>query len=108
MADVISKEDVLNAFHKDVIIKLHAYDRIKQRELNLEMIENAILEDDIVESYPDDYPLSSILLLGFHDKCPLHIICAPSDKGLIIISAYIPNQDIWQSDYKTRIEKDSS
>lgn len=108
MLNKLSKEAIINAFQEDIIIKLHAYERIKQRGLNLDMIENVILNDDIIERYPDDYPVSSVLLLGYDDNVPIHIICAPTDKGLIIISVYVPNQNIWLDDYKTRINKEDT
>lgn len=106
MLNKLTKEAIKKAFQKDIIIKLHAYERIRLRGLSLDMIENAILDDDIVERYPDDYPISSVLLLGFDETVPIHVICAPSDIGLIIISVYIPNRNIWLGDYKTRINKE--
>ncbi len=103
---VLNKENLLRSFHLDIIMKNHAYSRMKTRNISIAMVENAILDDDIIEKYPDDFPLPSVLLLGYDNKVPLHIVCAPSDKGLIIISVYIPNENIWKNDWRTRLKEE--
>ena len=62
----------------------------------------AIENDDIIEYYPDDFPIPSVLLLGFVNSNPIHIVCAPSDKALIIITAYYPDPNFWKNNWKDR------
>ena len=102
---MISKDQILAAFRKDLIITVHTYERLKDRELTVYDLEKAILSDEILENYPDDYPLPSVLLLGFLDnQNPLHIVCAATDLGLTVITAYIPNVDLWEENWKERKE----
>lgn len=99
---MIDKEFLMEAFRKDVIIKIHAYDRIKERNISFHQIEQAIEADDLIEFYQDDYPVPSVLILGFVNDNPLHIVCAPSDKALIIITAYHPDPKLWKNNWKER------
>lgn len=97
------KEELLKAFNQDIIIKLHAYHRIRKRGINLKMIEEAFKKDDIIEEYEDDFPYPSVLILGFDDNnTPIHIACAISEKGLIIITVYVPNDSHWDNTFKKR------
>ena len=58
---------------------------------------------EIIENYPADPRGHSCLLIGFPDKnCPIHIVCAPKDEYLAIITAYIPNDSEWEKNYKER------
>ncbi|OLS22064.1 MAG: hypothetical protein HeimC2_31180 [Candidatus Heimdallarchaeota archaeon LC_2] len=102
---MVNKKELSIAFEKDLLIKKHAYHRIRKRGINLKRIEEVFNNDDIIEVYEDDRPYPSVLLLGF-DKAnmPLHIVCAPSEKGLIIITVYIPDSKLWDSTLKNRIK----
>lgn len=103
---MLTKEMILEVFKLNVIIKKHTYMRMKERNINIHEIEEAILSDEIIEQYQDDYPLPSALLLGkFNTNKPMHIVCAPSDLGLIIISVYSPSEKFWKKNWKKRLKK---
>ena len=80
------------------------------------MFERKIYKDDIryilkngevIEEYLDDKPFPSFLLLGFILNRPIHIIVAfnKCDNNCIIITAYEPNVNLWQNNFKSRIKK---
>lgn len=82
----------------------HAIKRANEREINIITdIVPALMNGEIIEEYPDDYPYKSYLVLGItlKDK-PLHVVCAIANSELWIISEYFPNNIKWESDYKTR------
>lgn len=88
----MDKEKIIKSFNEDMLIKKHAYIKIKEQGFSIFEIEDAILSDDIIEEYPDDFPLYSILILGYTKTgIPLHIVCAPTEKNLIIITVYKPD-----------------
>ncbi len=64
-----------------------------------------VIEDgEIIEDYPDDPRGHSCLVLGRSvDGRPLHVVCAPKDEYLAVITAYIPDQAQWSQDFRTRI-----
>ena len=41
-------------------------------------------------------------MLAFVDERPLHVVCAPKDDYLVIITAYLPNDQEWEDDYRKR------
>lgn len=65
-----------------------------------------VLEDgEIIEDYPEDARGHSCLILGRGDNGrPIHVVCAPKDEYLAVITAYIPDERQWSNDFRTRIE----
>jgi hypothetical protein len=63
-----------------------------------------VLNGEIIEDYPDDFPFPSSLILG-KDKegRPIHSVWAFAEKYniAILITAYIPDANEW-IDYKRR------
>ena len=58
---------------------------------------------EIIESYPEDHPFPSCLILGItiREKY-LHAVVS-LDEGLIyLITAYFPSPDEWEQDMRTR------
>ena len=60
---------------------------------------------EIIEDYPEDVRGHSCLILGNDtDGGPIHVVCAPKDEYLAVITAYIPEKTQWTEDYRTRIK----
>ena len=48
----------------------------------------------------------SCLLLGFGDReRRIHVVCAPREGYLAIITAYLPDAHEWSKDFRKRVEK---
>lgn len=47
----------------------------------------------------------SCIYMGFVHNRPLHVVCAPKDDYLAIITAYLPSDQEWESDYQKRKKK---
>jgi len=61
---------------------------------------------EIIEDYPDDVRGHSCLILGTGDgERPLHVVCAPKDGYLAVITAYIPTEENWQAGFRVRVRK---
>lgn len=82
----------------------HAIKRFTERNIDIvEDIVPAIMSGEIIETYPDDYPFISYLVLGVTLKQKaIHIVCAVGDDVLWIITAYFPDIIKWENDFKTR------
>lgn len=69
-----------------------------------------VIEDgEIIEDYPEDVRGHSCLMLGRglgrgNDRRPIHIVCAPKDEYLAVITAYIPDENQWSKDFKERVK----
>jgi hypothetical protein len=63
------------------------------------VIENGI----VVEDYPEDRRGHSCLLLGRGSEGrAIHVVCAPQEDYLAIITAYLPSPDEWNEDFIVR------
>lgn len=87
-----------------MVITQHSYRRFLERQITIDDVCNAITNGEIIEQYPDDFPFPSCLILGNTGTKLLHI-CASIDDGLMyVITAYVPDPDKWENDFKTRKE----
>lgn len=85
------------------IITKHCLIRLEKRGISLSDVEYAIMNGEIIESYPDDYPFPSCLVFcTLLNQKPLHVVCSIGDGILYLITAYYPSLDTFESDYKTR------
>lgn len=87
------------------IYRVHAIERMFQRNISDSMVEDVIEHGKIIEQYVDDKPYPSCLALGFFDTLPLHVVYAKNDEEYIVITAYIPDSIKWLNDFETRREK---
>ena len=78
-------------------------EKLRQRRIKAEDIEQAIEEGVTIEDYPEDRRGPSCLILGFAGKRPLHVVCGWLDaEEILIINAYEPDATEWENDWKTR------
>ena len=81
----------------------HCLNRLNQRNILLEDVKNAINIGLIIESYYDDYPYPSCLILGYSLKQKaLHLVCGITKDYLYMITAYYPDSNKWDENMKTR------
>ena len=67
-------------------------------------VEAVIGRGELLEDYPEDVRGHSCLLLGFGGGGrPVHVVCAPKEEYLAIITAYLPNPKQWSPDFKRRL-----
>jgi len=69
-------------------------------------VRRVITEGEVIEEYPRDVRGHSCLLLGYGDQeRPIHVVCAPKEDYLAIITAFLPDVHEWSSDLRKRVEK---
>ena len=61
---------------------------------------------ELIEDYPHDPRGHSCLILGkgLGDRA-IHVVCAPKEDYIAIITAYIPDSNEWSADFKKRMIK---
>ena len=85
------------------IYRVHAIERMFQRDIYEYQVEEVVERGEIIESYMDDKPYPSFLVLGYSDGIALHVVYAKDENNnIIIITAYKPSLAKWQNDLKTR------
>ena len=86
------------------VYQRHAVERMALRGIREEDVEYVLLMGETIESYPDDTPYPSELLLGWRDNRPLHIVVATdtASQRKIVITVYVPDPNRWDADFKRR------
>lgn len=95
----------LKALNKpeNIAITEHARIRLYERKIGIDDIVNGICTGGIIKQYEDDKPLPSCLILGFFMKSQyIHIVVSCDTDFIYLITAYFPDPDLWESDFKVR------
>lgn len=83
----------------------HAAERFRQRGIKMKDVRQAVMEGEIIEQYPEDFPFPSCLVLGKSlENKVLHVVMSDEGSSSRIITAYYPDDNKWNSDYKIRKE----
>lgn len=82
----------------------HALEKMMERGITRDTVKKVLLEGEIIMNYPDDKPYPSALFLGRVNNQPFHVVVSlDSMTGwCFIITAYKPDTEHFESDYKTR------
>lgn len=79
----------LAADTSNIIMTSHANMQCLKRKINSSDALGVLLNGEIIEYYPTDYPYPSGLELGYiSDNRALHVCCATGDNKLRVITAY--------------------
>ena len=81
----------------------HILERLIQRNIRIDDVKAVLVNGEIIEQYPNDYPFPSCLVLG-HTAAghPLHVVCGSNGVELWLITAYFPNPFEWTNDFRQR------
>lgn len=88
--------------------KKHALLRMYQRNIRADDVKVALLGGEVIESYLEDKPLPSFLVLGRTSKGrPLHTVVAldSEEQILWIITVYEPSMEEWEEGFRRRREE---
>ena len=91
-------EEVRRASVKKRLYLPHALRQMTRpdRMITTEEVRSVVEHGDLVEDYPDDPRGHSCLMIGFGDGGrPVHVVRAPKDEYLAIITAYLPDPREW-------------
>lgn len=87
------------------IISQHARIRMFERNISTDDLIRVIKSGDIIESYPDDDPCPSLLMLDFIEGQPHHVVLGMCEDHLRVITVYNPDEDQWIDARKRRGKK---
>jgi Domain of unknown function (DUF4258) len=87
-----------------LIFRAHALQRMFERSILIEEVREVVERGEIIKGYPDDKPYPSHLILGWSGGRPLHVVAADNSANgeMIIITAYEPDSQQWEADFKRR------
>ncbi|MDO8641965.1 MAG: DUF4258 domain-containing protein [Candidatus Woesearchaeota archaeon] len=82
----------------------HAFERMFQRGINPDAVAQIMTEGEVIADYPDDQPFPSVLLLGFYESQPVHMVVARdlATGSCHLVTIYLPDPAIWDESFKRR------
>jgi len=82
----------------------HALERMLTRGISRERVRQALLEGEVIASYPHDRPFPSVLVDKRDGPDVLHVVVALDEQEGVchIITAYRPDTEHFEDDLKTR------
>lgn len=92
---------------QEISFTRHAFERMFLRSINPDQIRDIVESGETIIEYSDDTPFPSLLLLGYSDKRPIHVLVGrdSSTATCYIITVYEPDPLIWENDFKKRRQK---
>ncbi len=74
------------------------------RKISVAEILEILSNYEIIEEYRYDRPFPSYLLVGFSGGRPVHLVIGVNieDKEIHLITVYIPDDSIWEDNYRRR------
>ena len=81
----------------------HCLERMQERDISIADVKSCLQTGEIIEYYPDDFPLPSCLVYGHtKENDILHVVVGSDNNSLFFITAYFPNTDKFGKDLETR------
>ena len=86
------------------LFRVHAVQRMFERDISLKKVRQAIQSGEIIEDYSTEMPEPSRLLLGFQGKRPFHVVTSenPKTNDVTVITVYLPDRRKWDKNSKSR------
>ncbi len=90
--------------YKQLTFSGHAVRQMFHRGLSKDDIVAVVKNGQIIADYPNDKPYPSYLMLGIVNNKPIHVVFAfdKDNKTGIIITAYIPDAELWNDGFQSR------
>ena len=84
----------------------HMLQCLAQRHISFAEVKEVIMNGEIIEDYPDDFPYPSCLVFGYTVKRRvIHTVVGIGDSKLWLITAYEPDPEQWSEDFRVRKEQ---
>ena len=78
-----------------------------KRGINGIDVREVLTSGEVIESYPDDTPYPSRLVLGWRGSRPIHVVAAENADAdeTIVITVYEPDTELWEAGFRRRRER---
>ncbi len=90
--------------YKEIEFSSHAVMRMFERQIGENEVEAVIVNGEVIREYPDDKPYPSVLLLGWVNQRPIHVVVGKDTETqkIYVITIYEPDATRWQSGFRER------
>lgn len=93
---------------KRILFLPHAVRQMSRAErmISTSEVRHVVENGELIEDYPEDTRGHSCLILGFGDEGhPIHVVCSLKEDYLAIITAYLPDPNQWEDNFRKRKKK---
>jgi len=92
---------------REIRYRVHALLRMAERRISPEDVREILASGETIESYPEDRPYPSRLVLGYPGGRPLHLVAADADdlNRTIIVTVYEPDPELWDPTFRRRTKR---
>jgi hypothetical protein len=88
----------------EILISHHARVRMFERNISTDDLIAVVSMGEIIETYPDDEPCPSVLIMGLIEAIVYHTVIAVCTDHIRVITVYIPEENKWIEYRKRRTE----
>lgn len=87
-----------------LVFRVHAIERMFEREVGVGDVREILTNGETIETYPEDTPYPSRLVLGWYRGRPLHVVVADNVEAqeTIVITVYEPDPGQWEPGFRQR------
>ena len=87
-----------------LLFRVHALQRMFERGVNVEDVERVLADGKDIETYEDDEPYPSRLVLGRAGGRSLHVVVADDERNerKIVVTVYEPDPELWEDGFERR------
>jgi hypothetical protein len=99
---------IRSAAARRILFLPHAIQQMLRPDRMIRRVEvRCVIENgEVIEDYPTDARGHSCLLLGHGTGGrPIHVVCAPKNDYLAVITAYLPDENEWSDDFKVKVPR---
>lgn len=82
-------------------LTVHARERMAERGVSTKDLISLIINGEIIEDYPDDFPYPSALIMGYISGDAFHVVVAKGKNLVKVVTVYREDEDIWLN-HRTR------
>jgi hypothetical protein len=74
-----------------------------ERGFSRRIVLDVAANGEVIEDYSADRPTPTVLMLGWNNERPIHVVLSLEPDGEVaIITVYEPSLSVFESDYRTR------
>ena len=87
-----------------LVFRVHAIRRMFQRRISEQEVRHVLETGETIETYPEDSPYPSRLILGWCGSRPIHVVAADDTEAqeTTVITVYEPDEGKWEEGFSRR------
>ncbi|MBK9012902.1 MAG: DUF4258 domain-containing protein [Saprospiraceae bacterium] len=88
----------------NIVWRKHVLEKMISRGISRGEVLEVMEFGEVIQNYGYDKPFPSVLLLGFTNSRPIHVVTSfdEDERIIFVITTYEPDLNIFEEDFKTK------